>query len=114
MRSKELDPKANPFLQGIDFTAVDSDTIRAVTETPNMDITLNLSSPQLLIHNTAEKYTYESIETADYTGMYRIVEFEPAQRMVFEKMRTIGGQNLKFKESYTNRLAMQMPVLSPH
>ena len=27
MRSKELDPKANPFLQGIDFTAVDSDTV---------------------------------------------------------------------------------------
>ena len=91
MRSKELDPKANPFLQGIDFTAVDSDTIRAVTETPNMDITLNLSSPQLLIHNTAEKYTYESIETADYTGMYRIVEFEPAQRMVFEKNENYWG-----------------------
>ena len=78
-------------MQGIDFTAVDSDTIRAVTETPNMDITLNLSSPQLLIHNTAEKYTYESIETADYTGMYRIVEFEPAQRMVFEKNENYWG-----------------------
>ena len=42
MRSKALDPKANPFLQGIDFTAVDSETIQAVTETPNVDITLNL------------------------------------------------------------------------
>lgn len=91
MRSKELDPKANPFLQGIEFIAADSDTIHAVTETPNMDITLNLSSPQLLIHNAAEKYTYESIETADYTGMYRIVKFEPAQRMVFEKNKNYWG-----------------------
>lgn len=91
MRSKALDPKANPFLQGIDFTAVDSETIQAVTETPNVDITLNLSFPQLLIHNTAEKYTYESIETADYTGMYRIVEFKPAQCMVFEKNENYWG-----------------------
>ena len=91
MRSKALDPIANPFLQGIDVTAVDSETIQAVTETPNVDITLNLSSPQLLIHNTAEKYTYESIETADYTGMYRIVEFKPAQCMVFEKNENYWG-----------------------
>ena len=91
MRSKTMDAKANPFLEGIEFTAIDATTIQAVTETPNMDITLNLSSPQLLIHNTADKYTYEDIETADYTGMYRIVEFEPAQRMVFEKNENYWG-----------------------
>lgn len=114
MRSKALDPKANPFLQGIDFTAVDSETIQAVTETPNVDITLNLSSPQLLIHNTAEKYTYESIETADYTGMYRIVEFKPAQCMVLKRMKTIGVQNLRSRGSYMNRLVMRTPVSSLH
>lgn len=92
MRSKELDMKANPQLQGMEFTATGDYTIRVVTQAANLDITENLSSSQLVIHNAAEQYTYTDIDSADYTGMYKVVAFEPTQRMVFEKNESYWGQ----------------------
>lgn len=90
-RSRDLDMKANPYVKVIEFTATDEYTIKAVTEIANLDVPMNLSHSQLLIHNTAAQYTYTDIDAADYTGMYRIVEFEPAQRMVFEKNENYWG-----------------------
>ena len=85
IRSENFDMKAKPHLQGMHFTATETYTIRVKTEVANTDITKNLSFSQLVIHNTAERYTYKSIDTADYTGMYKIASFEPGQRMTFEK-----------------------------
>jgi peptide/nickel transport system substrate-binding protein len=91
-RSRRLDTRAYPYLEGIVFTAVSDYTIRAVTEQPNVDVTENLSYYQLLIHNTDEKYTYTGIDTADFTGMYKIVEFVPRQKMVFEVNENYWGK----------------------
>lgn len=91
-RSRKLDMKAYPHVEGISFAAVSDYTIRAVTEQPNVDITKSLSNPQLLIHNTDTQYTYTSIDTADYTGMYKTVEFVPHQKMVFEINENYWGQ----------------------
>lgn len=91
MRSKELDMKANPYLKGMTFSAAGRDTIRVVTDAANVDIAENLSYPQLVIHNTAAPYTYDGVSSADYTGMYRIVSFEPSRRMVFEKNENYWG-----------------------
>lgn len=91
MHSKELDMKANPYLSDIEFTAIDEHTIQAVSQSPNLNIPMNLSYFQLIIHNTAAPFTYESVETADYTGMYKIVNFEPAQRMTFKANPTYWG-----------------------
>jgi peptide/nickel transport system substrate-binding protein len=44
------------------------------------------------MHNTGDKYTYTSIDTADYTGMYKFVEFVPHQKMVFEANENYWGQ----------------------
>lgn len=90
-RSKELDMKANPYLKGMTFSAAGRDTIRVVTDAANVDIAENLSYPQLVIHNTAAPYTYDGVGSADYTGMYRIVSFEPSRRMVFEKNENYWG-----------------------
>ncbi|MCI7403501.1 ABC transporter substrate-binding protein [Pyramidobacter sp.] len=91
MRSKALDMKANPHLKGMTFSAADENTVRVVTDAANVDITENLSSSQLVIHNTAAPYSYDGAESADYTGMYRIVSFEPSRRMVFEKNENYWG-----------------------
>lgn len=91
MRSKELDMKAYPYLQGMEFTATGDYTIQVITEPANLDITENLSYSQLVIHNTAEQYTYADIDSADYTGMYKVVAFEPSQRMTFEKNENYWG-----------------------
>jgi peptide/nickel transport system substrate-binding protein len=74
------------------FTALEDYTIRVVTEQPNVEVAKSLSSPQLVIHNTGDKYTYTSIDTADYTGMYKFVEFVPHQKMVFEINENYWGQ----------------------
>jgi peptide/nickel transport system substrate-binding protein len=97
LRSQELDMKANPYVKVIEFTAADKYTIKAVTKIANLDVPMNLSSPQLLIHNTAAPYTYTDIVTADYTGMYRIAAFEPAQRMVFERNENYWGAKPKIQ-----------------
>ena len=91
-RSRKLDMKAYPHLEGISFTAISDYAIRAVTEQPHIDITKSLSNPQLIVHNTDTQYTYTSVDTADYTGMYKIVEFLPHQKMIFEIAENYWGQ----------------------
>jgi peptide/nickel transport system substrate-binding protein len=96
-RSEALDMKANPYVKVIEFTATGPYTLKAVTEIANLDVPMNLSYSQLIIHNTAAPYTYTDIAAADYTGMYRIAEFEPAQRMVFEKNEKYWGAKPKIQ-----------------
>lgn len=92
MRSKELDMKASPYLADMEFSVIDDYTIKVVTKSPNTDIKENLSYSQLVIHNTSAEYSYEDINSADYTGMYKISSFEPAMRMTFEKNENYWGK----------------------
>ncbi len=91
-RSRSLDPMAAPYLQGLTFSVVDDYTVEVKTDAPNIDIMQNLSYSQLVIHNTAEGYTYESIETSDYSGMYKISGFEPFERMEYIRNENYWGQ----------------------
>jgi peptide/nickel transport system substrate-binding protein len=91
-RSQQLDLKANPHVADIAFTPEGTYVIKAVTKTPNLDVPMNLSNSQLLIHNTNPKYTYKDVATADYTGMYKIAEFKPAERMIFIRNENHWGE----------------------
>jgi peptide/nickel transport system substrate-binding protein len=91
-RSQQLDLKANPHVADITFTPAAEYLIKAVTKTPNLDVPMNLSNSQLLIHNTKPKYTYKNVATADYTGMYKIAEFKPAERMILVRNENYWGE----------------------
>lgn len=82
-RSRRLDMKALPYVDGIVFSAISEYTVRAVTRTSNLNVPMNLSYAQLVIHNTDKQYTYTGIDTADYTGMYKISDFSPRRRMTY-------------------------------
>lgn len=82
--SREADLKAKPFLNDMSFSKLDDYTIQVKTTQEHFTVPLNLSYLQLVIHNVKAPYTCEDINTIDFTGMYKVVEFLPKQRMVFE------------------------------
>ena len=90
--SRETDLKAQPFLEGMSFSKLDDYTIQVKTTLEHLTVPLNLSYLQLVIHNVEPPYTYEDLNTIDFTGMYKIVEFVPKQRMVFEVNNEYWGQ----------------------
>lgn len=89
-RSKELDLKAQPFLNGMSFSKEDDYKITVITEQKNMTVPLNLSYFQLVIHNTDE--SFDSVETMDLTGMYKVKEYTANQKMVLEINENYWGQ----------------------
>ncbi|MDR2360246.1 MAG: ABC transporter substrate-binding protein [Oscillospiraceae bacterium] len=78
-RSRELDAKAQSFLNGMSFEKTGDYEITIETELDNMTVPLNLSTFQLIIHNA--EYGYTSPEDTDFTGMYKIDEYVPGQKM---------------------------------
>lgn len=96
--SREFDLKATPFLNGMSFSKLDDHTIQVKTEQNNMTVPLNLSYLQMVIHNVEPPYTYEGLDTIDFTGMYKIVEFVPKQRMVFEINDSYWGKKPTIKK----------------
>ena len=91
LRSQELDSMANPYVSSLELSVKDDYTMQVVTEGANIDVPRILSYSQLIIHNTSEEYTYTSLETADFTGMYRFAEFEPSHRIVYVKNENYWG-----------------------
>jgi len=89
-RSRELDVRALPFLEGFSFSRLDEYTVQVKTEQEHMTVPLNLSHFHLVIHNA--EATFENIDTIDFTGMYRIVEFIPRQRMILEINENYWGE----------------------
>lgn len=79
-RSRELDVQAQPFLTGMAFSKVDDYTLRIVTEREHAPVLLNLSYYQTVIHNAEAKH--DAVSTMDMTGMYKVVEFVPKQKLV--------------------------------
>lgn len=78
-RSRELDKQIMPYIQDLTFSAIDESTLQVKTARANMDVPLNLSSYQTLIHNA--EASYDSVEHMDLTGMYTVTAFEPQKRM---------------------------------
>lgn len=81
-RSKVLDLQALPFLEELTFSKADDQTIRVKTTREHLPVPLNLSYYQTLIHNT--EAAQDSEATMDLSGMYKVVEFVPKQKMVLE------------------------------
>lgn len=78
-RSRESDKSALPYLQDLTFAVLDESTVQVKTARENMDVPMNLSSYQTLIHNAES--AYDSVDTMDLSGMYRVTAFEPQKRM---------------------------------
>lgn len=89
-RSRELDVRALPFLEGLSFSRLDEYTVQVKTEQEHMTVPLNLSHFHLVIHNA--EASFDNIDTIDFTGMYRIVEFIPGQRMILEINENYWGE----------------------
>lgn len=89
-RSRKLDLKAMPYLEGLSFSKTDRHAVQVKTAQKNLHVPLNLSYFQLVIHNAEAKY--ESVSTVDFTGMYKITEYVPKQRMVFEANNRYWGR----------------------
>lgn len=85
-RSRALDLQALPFLKDLTFAKADDHTIRVKTAREHLPVPLNLSYYQTLIHNAEAKH--DAVGTMDLTGMYKVVEFAPKQKMVLETNET--------------------------
>jgi peptide/nickel transport system substrate-binding protein len=88
--SRKNDPHSLTYLSDLTFSKLDNQTIRVKTKRQYMNVPLNLSYYQTVIHNAEQ--TFETVVTADLTGMYRIVEFEPKKRLVLELNKNYWGE----------------------
>jgi peptide/nickel transport system substrate-binding protein len=79
-RSKSLDPQTLPFLGELTFAKTDEYTLRVTTKREHLPLPLNLSYYQTVIHNA--EAAHESVDTMDLTGMYKVTEFVPKQKLV--------------------------------
>jgi peptide/nickel transport system substrate-binding protein len=83
-RSRKLNVRAKPFVDGMTFIRSDDYTVQVETEQEYMQVPLNLSYYQFVIHNADDEYTYTDVSTSDFTGIYKIVELLPNQKMTLE------------------------------
>lgn len=85
-RSRALDLQALPFLKDLTFAKLDDHAIQVKTAREHLPVPLNLSYYQTLIHNAEAKH--DAVSTMDLSGMYKVVEFVPKQKMVLERNET--------------------------
>lgn len=110
-RSKSLDLQALPFLDGLSFTKLDDYTIQVKTTRKHLSVPLNLSYYQTIILNAEAKQ--DAVDTMDFTGMYRVVEFVPRQKMVLEINENYWGKKPVIKRVVHEAIAdEQTRVLS--
>jgi peptide/nickel transport system substrate-binding protein len=81
-RSRALNIRAAPSIEGMTFSKIDDKTIQVKTEKEYMLVPFSLSYYQFVIHNVDPRYTYKDVETIDFTGLYKIVEHYPNQKLV--------------------------------
>ncbi|THF81774.1 ABC transporter substrate-binding protein [Cohnella fermenti] len=89
-RSRKLDVQALPFLDDLRLSKIDDRTIRVQTTREHLPVPLNLSYYQTIIHNAEAKQ--DSVETMDLSGMYKVVEFVPKQKLVLEANDNYWGE----------------------
>ncbi|UKS29393.1 ABC transporter substrate-binding protein [Paenibacillus sp. HWE-109] len=113
-RSKAKDLQALPFLADLTFTRLDDYTIQVKTTSPHVPVPLNLSYYQTVIHNTEAKQA--AVDTMDLSGMYKIVEFIPKQKMVAVLNENYWGKKPTIKrvvyEEITDGQTRVLSVLS--
>jgi peptide/nickel transport system substrate-binding protein len=93
--SKRNDPHFLAYLQDLTFSKIDDRTIQITTAREFMNVPLNLSYYQTVIHNS--RASFETVETTDLTGMYIIKEFEPKRKIVLEINENYWGKKPAIK-----------------
>ncbi|MGG3281131.1 ABC transporter substrate-binding protein [Paenibacillus solani] len=93
--SKEKDLLAKPYLDDLTFTEINEYTILVQASSPSISAPLNLSYYQTVIQNIEAKQ--DSVDTMDLTGMYKVAEFLPKQKIVLERNENYWGQKPKIK-----------------
>lgn len=88
-RSRKLDLKALPFIEMMTFLKVGENELKVTTTQPNIDVPLNLSYYQLIVHNA--EMAFDTVKNMDLTGMYKVVEYIPGQKMVLKKNENYWG-----------------------
>lgn len=89
-RSRALNSKAGAYLYGISLTKAGDYGIMIETKAPNVMVPLVLSNFQLIIHNADFEYRTEM--EADFTGMYRIDEYVPNDKVILSKNQSYWGE----------------------
>lgn len=110
-RSRALDVQAKPFLDDMTFSKTDDYTLRIATAREHSPVPLNLSYYQTAIHNAEAKH--DAVDTMDLTGMYKVIEFVPKQKMVLEQNEHYWGDKPQIKRVVYEEIAEeQTRVLS--
>lgn len=113
-RSRELDLQAKPFLDELTFKKVDDYTVHVTTTRDYLQVPLNLSYYQTIIYNA--NLTQDSIAAIDFSGMYKIVEFIPKQKMILEVNENYWGTKPSIErvvyEEITDEQTRVLSVLS--
>ena len=102
-QSKTEDKTSSAYLKDLTFTKKDDTTITVMTARDNVQVPLNLSCYQTLIHNADA--TYETVATADFTGMYRITDFQPEKSIMLEINNSYWGTKPTIKKVVNNQVA---------
>ena len=102
-QSKSDDKTASAYLKDLTFAKKDDTTITITTARENMQVPLNLSSYQTLIHNADA--TYESVDKADFTGMYKITDFQAEKSITLEINDSYWGTKPAIKKVIDNQVA---------
>ncbi len=88
-RSRSLDLQAKPFLDELTFTKADDYILHVKTSRSHLQVPLNLSYYQTVIH--AAEAGYDAPGTMDLSGMYKVTEFIPKQKMILERNENYWG-----------------------
>ncbi|MEK8131545.1 ABC transporter substrate-binding protein [Paenibacillus filicis] len=88
-RSRAQDLQAKPFLDELTFAKTGDYTIQVKTKRSHLQVPMNLSYYQTVIHNAEAKY--DAVNTVDLSGMYKVVEFTPKQKLVLERNESYWG-----------------------
>lgn len=100
--SQTEDTGAASYLKDLTFEKADNTTVRITTARKNMQVPLNLSVYQTLIHNA--EASYDSVDNADYTGMYKIADFKAEESITLEANEKYWGDKPQIKKIVNNQI----------
>ncbi|MCR5290778.1 MAG: hypothetical protein K6E51_12370 [Treponema sp.] len=101
--SRKKDLKALPFISMLSFEKSGDYMIKVTSTQKNIDVAINLAYFQLVIHNT--DFDYTDVSSSDYTGMYKITEFVPNEKMVLVRNEDYWGKKPSIKNVINERIA---------
>jgi len=94
-RARKFAPEAKDLLAGVTIIVIDPLTLHFVTKHHDPGLPVNLSSKWLAIHNAdnyGDKPAPYDLSRLDATGMYRVVNYVPRQKIVYEKWSGYWGK----------------------